>query len=212
MPKTSLPKAKPMKNTIHRYGSIAMLFHWTIAVLILTNFPLGIYFNSIPRGSAQWLAFAELHVSIGISVLVLSLLRLGWRLRNPIPDLPSDSRPGVRKLARFTHYALYTLMILVPLLGWAIVSLPPRPLVLFGVMPWPKIGFLFSLPAAGKLAAGKILGPSHVIGAFLLIALAIGHAAAAIFYHYWIRKDQVLQRMIPGTKIIPDPVSSSRAF
>src|SRR5579872_842447 len=128
------------KNNDVRYGLVAMSFHWIIAVLILTNVGLGIWFvNFIERTDPARGAVVGLHESIGITVLVLSVLRLAWRLINPIPELPNDFSPGKRKFARGTHYTLYALMILVPLAGWALASMPPRPLMLFGAIPWPKI-------------------------------------------------------------------------
>jgi cytochrome b561 len=69
------------------------------------------------------------------------------------------------------------------------------------VGPGPKLWFLVSLPDAAKAALAKVLGASHAIGALLLIVLALGHVAAAVFYHHFIKKDQVLRRMTPWTDI-----------
>lgn len=191
------------KNTNIRYGTVAMAFHWTIALLIFTNVGLGLYFvNFLARQDPLREAIGWLHVSIGISVLVLSAARLAWRLMNPAPPLPADYDSGKRRLAVATHYALYALMIFVPLAGWALISVTDRPLILFGFIPWPKIGFLAAMPAAAKKGIAVVFGASHVISAFLLFALAIGHFCAALFYHFMIRKDQVLQRMVPGTDVV----------
>ena len=190
------------KNDYVRYGTVAMAFHWTIAALVLTNIVLGIYFvNFLTRADAVRPIVINWHESIGATVLVLSILRLAWRLMNPIPALPTDFSPAKRAFARGTHYTLYALMILVPLAGWSLASVPARPLVLFGSVPWPKI-FLFAnlAPDAAKATAG-VLAPTHIILAVLLLLLAIGHASAAIFYHYMIRKDQILQSMVPGTDV-----------
>lgn len=190
------------KNSYVRYGTVAMGFHWTIAALILLNVGLGIYFvNFLERENPMRAGVVNLHESLGITVLVLSVLRLVWRLMNPIPTLPADFSPAKRKFARGTHYTLYALMILVPLAGWALASIPPRPLLLFNAIPWPKIFFLASLSADAKKAAAGMIAPSHIILAFLLLALAIGHLSAALFYHGMIRKDKVLQRMVPGTDV-----------
>ena len=192
------------KNDSVRYGTVAMAFHWTIAALIFVNVGLGLYFvNVLAHDDPLRDEIAWLHVSIGISVLVLSAARLMWRLMNPAPPLPAEYDAGKRRLALATHYALYGLMIFVPLAGWALVSLTDRPLVLFGFLPWPKIGFLAAMPAAAKKGIAVVFGASHVISAFLLFLLAIGHFCAALFYHFMIRKDQVLQRMVPGTDVAP---------
>ena len=198
------------KNNEVRYGIVAMTFHWIIAALILLNIGLGIYFVQVlTRQDPMRPVIVNLHESIGITVLVLSILRLGWRLVNPIPQLPSDFTPGKRILARGTHYGLYALMILVPLIGWGLASIPPRPLLLFGALPWPKIFYIANLSADAKKMAAGVIAPSHIILAFLLLALAIGHFCAALFYHYAVRKDQILQRMVPGARVGPSVAERS---
>src|SRR6185312_2116900 len=152
------------KNDHVRYGTVAMAFHWTIAALVILNIVLGIWFvNFIERGDALRPTVVNAHESIGATVLVLSILRLGWRLMNPIPKLPADFSPAKRAFAHGTHYTLYALMILVPLAGWSLASVPARPLMLFGSVPWPKI-FLFAnlAPDAAK-AAGGVLAPTHIL-------------------------------------------------
>lgn len=189
-------------NNCVRYGSVAMTFHWVIAALVILNIVLGIYFVQVLDGHDPMRpAVVGLHESIGITVLVLSVLRLGWRLMNPIPPLPADFSPGKRFFARGTHYTLYALMILVPFMGWQLASMPPRPLMLFGVIPWPKLFYIAGLSAEAKKAAAGIIAPGHIILAFLLLALAVGHICAALFYHHMVRNDQVLKRMVPGTDI-----------
>jgi cytochrome b561 len=194
----------PKNNTI-RYGTVAMTFHWVIAALILTNVALGITFvQFLDRQDPVRPAIVQAHESIGALVLVLSLLRLGWRLINPIPKLPADFTPAKRRLARGTHYGLYALMILVPFVGWELASIPDRPLILFGGVHWPKIWYLAGLAPADQRHWAGIIAPSHIILAFLLLALAIGHLSAALFYHFMIRRDQILQRMVPGTEVMPE--------
>jgi len=192
-----------VKNTYVRYGVVAMTFHWVIAFLIILNVGLGIYFvQFLGQHDPVRGVVVNTHESIGITVLILSLLRLGWRLMNPIPELPADFSPTKRILARGTHYTLYALMILVPFIGWELASIPSRPLVLFrGVLPWPKIWYLANLAQPDQRFWGSIIAPSHIILAFLLFALAIGHLCAALFYHFSIRRDQILQRMVPGTSV-----------
>ena len=146
------------RNSPVRYGGVAMTFHWVIATLVILNVFLGIYFEKVldshdpmRRVVVGW------HESIGITVLVLSVLRLGWRLMNAIPALPTDFSPVKRFFARGTHYALYTLMILVPFMGWQLASMPPRPLMLFGAIPWPKLFYIAGLSAeARELLIGKL--------------------------------------------------------
>jgi cytochrome b561 len=200
------------RNTYLRYGIVAMTFHWVIAALIIVNVVLGVTFvQFLDRQNPMRGVVINWHESIGITVLVLSVLRLCWRLMNPIPKLPNDFSRRKRILARGTHYALYTLMILVPFIGWELASLPPRPLMLYNAIPWPKIFYIANLSADAKKMAAGIIAPSHVILAFLLFALAVGHLCAALFYHYMIRKDQILQRMVPGTDVSPQGVEGPAA-
>jgi len=190
------------KSTSIRYGTVAMTFHWLIAALVITNVVLGIYFvNAMDAHDPMRRIIVQWHESIGATVLVLSLLRLGWRLINPVPKLPADFSPTKRIFARGTHYTLYALMILVPFFGWQLASIPNRPLVLFGGVHWPKIWYLANMAQPDQRHWAGIMAPSHIVLAFLLLALAIGHLSAAIFYHYTIRKDQILQRMVPGTNV-----------
>src|SRR5690348_4432158 len=160
------------KNDYVRYGTVAMAFHWTIATLVLANVVLGIWFaNFIERTDPILRTVVMAHESIGATVLVLSILRLAWRLMNPIPKLPADFSPAKRAFAHGTHYVLYALMILVPLAGWSLASVPARPLELFGSVPWPKI-FLFAnlAPGAAK-AAGSTLALTHILLAAALLLL-----------------------------------------
>ena len=163
-----------MTDSNMRYGRGAMIFHWLIAALILSNVPLGYYFNEmLTESDPARKIFGLTHVVIGLSVLLLSLARLWWRLRHPAPPLPATMAPAERRFALSTHYTLYGLMIGVPALGLATI-LAPKPL------------------------ARHLLGPTHEYLAYGLFVLALGHIAAAVFYHFMIRRDQILGRMLPG--------------
>ena len=169
--------AMARRNTEQRYGSVAMTFHWLIAALILTNVGLGYYFNEmLAEENPMRKVFGLTHVVIGITVLLLSLARLRWRLKNPVPPLPADMPAGERKFARGTHYALYGLMILVPILGLSTI-LAPHDL------------------------AKHVMGPIHEWVAYGLFVLALGHIAAAVVFHFMIRRDKILHRMLPGTDV-----------
>ncbi len=170
-----------MRRSTHlRYGTVAMTFHWLIAALILSNVGLGYYFNEkLTEANPSRQTFGLMHVAIGLTVLVLSLARLWWRLRNPVPLLPTDVSRAEHLTAKGTHYALYALMIVVPALGLATILVP-------------------------KDWARRIVGPTHEWLAYSLFVLALGHIAAALFYHFLIRRDKILQRMLPGTEVGDD--------
>jgi cytochrome b561 len=168
------------RNTHLRYGTVAMTFHWLIAALILINVGLGYYFNEkLAEGNPSRQTFGLTHVAIGLTVLVLSLARLWWRLRNPVPLLLTDVSRAEHLIAKCTHYALYAMMIVVPALGLATILVP-------------------------KDLARRIVGPTHEWLAYSLFVLALGHIAAALFYHFLIRRDKILQRMLPGTEVGDD--------
>ncbi|MEJ0044450.1 MAG: cytochrome b [Rhizomicrobium sp.] len=108
-----------------RYNTVAMSFHWIIAALLIANIALGLYMGGLPRSDPSKFMIIQTHKSIGLTVLVLSLLRLGWRLVNRVPHLPLGMHPVVAGLARFTHVFFYVLIIAIPLSGWLMVSASP---------------------------------------------------------------------------------------
>lgn len=192
-----------LRNSALRYGHVAMTFHWVIAALIVTNLGLGFYFaNVMERGDPMLFPIVQLHKSIGLTVLVLSLGRLLWRLVNPIPPLPADFSPALRFIARLTHYLFYFFIIAIPLLGWATVSASPRgtPTLYFGWFVWPHIPFLASLPRAMKREYAELLGSVHGVLAYSAAALLVLHVGAALYHHFG-RRDEILKRMVPGTRI-----------
>src|SRR5215831_17128618 len=182
-----------------------MTFHWVIALLIATNLGLGFYFaNVMDSHNPSFFAVVQLHKSIGLTVLSLSVLRLAWRLVNPIPPLPNDFSAGMRFVARGTHYLFYFLIIAVPLFGWATVSTSPRgtPTMYFGLFQWPHLPVLSTLPRAAKRAYVAILADTHAYLAYSALGLLLLHVGAALWHHV-VRRDSVLKRMLPGTNVAP---------
>lgn len=189
-------------NGLSRYGSVAMTLHWLIAVAVILNICLGLYMSEILADSDPGrLAILQLHKSIGLSVLVLSLLRVGWRLGNPVPPLPQSMSPWLHILARAAHYMLYFLIIAIPLSGWALVSTSRSgaPTSYFGLFHWPNIAFLTAgLSPAERLPLHRGFNTTHVVLAVSAIVLVPLHIAGA-FYHSR-GGDAVLWRMLPGTR------------
>jgi cytochrome b561 len=180
-----------------------MSLHWVIAGAILLNICLGLYMQEIlcDQDPARF-SVIQFHKSVGLSVLVLSLARLAWRLANPVPPLPASMRPWLRTAAHATHFALYFLIIVIPLTGWALVSASPLglPTSYFGLFHWPHIPFLADLSRAQKTPLRHEFAFLHVYLAFSAIALIPIHVAGAL-YHQW-RGEDVLRRMLPGTRIV----------
>jgi cytochrome b561 len=189
-------------NSRLRYGTIAMTLHWLIALLIVSNVVIGFTFaNLMSRDDPGFFDIVQTHKSIGLTVLVLSLLRLAWRLANPIPALPPMSQ-RLKVLARGSHYLFYALMIGVPLVGWLMISASSTgaPTMWFGLFPVPSFEFLSSLPRAQRAPLHQNLETLHGVLAYGATALLVLHVAAAL-YHQVSRHDDVLRRMWFGTKV-----------
>lgn len=180
-----------LKNDESRYGAVAQVFHWTIVVLIVTQFVLANKAEHLPRGAAQLATLAQ-HKSVGITILALAILRLIWRWLNPVPAPPSSMPHWQRVAARVSHVALYILLLCVPVLGWFMSSARNFPVSWFG---------LFTLPdfIAPNRAAFELLRAAHVICATTLGVLALVHIAAALKHHF-VDHDDVLRRMLPVWK------------
>jgi cytochrome b561 len=189
-------------NTVLRYGTVAMTLHWLIASLIIANLCLGEYFSGLPSHDPRLFALVQIHKSIGLTVLVLSLGRLAWRLINPIPPLPATMHPALRVSARATHILLYVLIITIPLSGWATVSASPLglPTIYFGLFKWPHIPFLAHLSRAQKVPLSHNLLALHATLATSTIVLIVIHVGGAL-YHQLVRRDDILRRMLPGTRV-----------
>jgi len=186
-----------------RYSAVSIMFHWTIAVLILANLLLGWRMGYL-TGMEQF-GMVQLHKSIGITVLVLSLGRIAWRLLNPPPPSTALEKPWEHRAAHITHWFFYVMMIGMPLTGWAMVSVSAFniPTLLWKTIPWPHIGFLNALDPMGRARVEAANGSVHLylaLGGGALIAL---HVAAAL-KHQFIVRDGVLGRMVPGLRCTPD--------
>ncbi|WP_131196525.1 cytochrome b [Lichenihabitans psoromatis] len=182
-----------------RYTSVAIALHWLIGLAILAMVVMGLLMVHGSLAPADKFRLYQLHKSVGLTILILAVLRLVWRFSHRPPTLPAEMPAWERGAAEGTHVVLYAFMIGLPLVGWALVSASPfnLPTVLYGVLPWPHLSFLSSLPAASKKSVAAVLEMVHAYGAYVLIAFVALHAGAAL-RHYFIEQDTILQRMIPG--------------
>ena len=182
-----------MPNRIEpaRYSVPAQLFHWVIAALIVTQFVLARLQENLPLG-ARKLALLARHKSVGMTILMLAILRLAWRLRHQAPPLPSAMRPFERWAARATHTAFYVLLFAMPLTGWMMSSAKNYSVSWFGLFTWPNL--------IGKNEhAFNFLRSTHDILSDVLFAIAVLHILAALKHHFWDR-DDVLVRMLPSNR------------
>lgn len=170
-----------------RYTLIARLLHWLTALGIVAAFGLALVFGDMKLSPAK-IALINYHKWIGVTVLGLVALRLLWRLTHPAPALPAAMAFWEKRLAHWTHGILYGLMFAVPLGGWLYSSAKGYPLVWLGVLPLP--------PLMGKdLLLADLIKDWHAAGGWVLIGLALLHAAAALKHHF-IARDDVLRRML----------------
>jgi cytochrome b561 len=181
-----------------RYNAVAMSLHWLIAALIITNVALAWYFNTL-HGLAK-LQIIQIHKPIGITVLVLSIFRLAWRLISPPPPMPASVKGWERAGAITVHVLFYVVMIGMPLTGWIMVSasktIAQFPISFFGVFNWPAIGPLTRLPVARMHQTHELFSSVHSLGAWLIYGLLALHVAAAL-RHQFIKRDEVMWRMFP---------------
>jgi len=190
------PFAAPLSES--RYTRTAMILHWIIAVLIIVNVALGLSADSLPD---DWVRpVIDTHKSIGITVLGLALLRVLWRVSHRPPPLPREFPSWERIAAHVAHFLLYFLMIALPLSGWAHDSAwkaaASHPMHLFGVIPFPRIGFIMNLDPAVKEPWHDKLGALHTYLGYALYALLAMHIGGAL-KHELIDRHSVIKRMVP---------------
>ena len=168
------------------YTPVAKGLHWLMAVLILGLLALGLYMSDLPL-SPQKLELYSWHKWAGVTVFGLVWLRLLWRLTHRPPALPDTLSPRMRWVAHAGHWALYGLMVVIPLSGWLMSSAKGFQTVWFGVWPIPDL--------IGKdKALGDFLKEAHeALNSLLMLTLA-GHVAAALWHHF-VLKDDTLRRM-----------------
>ena len=187
-----------MASIKERYSAVAISLHWTIAALLLTNIGIAWYFNTL-TGSAK-IAPIQWHKSIGITILMLSVARLAWRLAVPAPKLPDYVTGWEKWLAQAVHVLFYVVMLGMPLSGWAMVSASPLikvfPITLYHLVPWPTMTFLANLPHDQMKQAHKVFLTTHGLLAKLAYGLVVLHVAGAL-KHQFISNDDVVARMIP---------------
>lgn len=182
------------KNTAERWGNIARILHWTIAVLILALIAVGSIMTDLPNTPEKFQIYTW-HKSVGLLVLALVVCRIVWRLGSRKPAEIKSIPLFMRAAAEVTHWALYVLMLAIPLSGWLSHSYGGFPLQLFGISGLNVPRLVTVAPDVGHDLAEN-MGEIHGTLAWLLLAVVVLHAGAA-FYHHFVRKDPVLARMTP---------------
>jgi cytochrome b561 len=171
-----------------QYGTPAKAFHWLIVALLAAQYPIGWLMPDIHRGMTPG-AGMTFHVSIGLSVLVLTTLRLVWRLTHPVAP-ESSLPPWQRVSSEAVHWLLYVLVLATTLSGWLFASLRGWSMSFFYLVPLPML-------ASDNAAAGRAIDGLHQAMEWALL-VTIGLHVAAALAHIYVYRDGVMRRMLPG--------------
>ncbi|MES2322437.1 MAG: cytochrome b [Pseudomonadota bacterium] len=172
-----------------RYTTVAIVFHWLIALMIVGSFTMGLVMTDIPGITPTKLKYYSWHKWAGVTILLLATLRLLWRLGHAAPPYPAQMPGWQKTAANALHALLYVLMFAVPLSGYLYTLSAGIPVVYFG---------LFQLPAIidPNPALKPVLKAVHFWLNMTLAACVAGHVAAAL-KHHCIDRDGLIKRMMP---------------
>ncbi len=181
-----------LRNTPERWGAVAQVFHWVSAALVLYLLGHGWWMTRFADRDTRLSEYAS-HASVGYFVLALILIRMIWRWANDVPLHPASAPPWERRMAMATHMALYLLLVVEGYLGWALAGTLRQPLdqTLGGLVRVPPI------TRPGSRGMHEFFEAAHQAVAWILAVLVLLHVVAAI-YHWKVRRDDVLHRMLPG--------------
>jgi cytochrome b561 len=189
---TRQPKARNIMAKQPQYGTTAKVFHWLVVALLIVQYPLGKFMPHIHRGMTPGDAMT-FHISFGITILALMVLRLFWRITHPVG--PARSLPAWQQLvSEAVHWLLYVLVFATTMTGWIFASERGWSISLFSAIPFPL------LPTEGSLLA-HVIGKWHGTMEWALLLVIGAHVAAAIT-HTFIFRDQIMQRMLPEKPMV----------
>ena len=177
-----------LKNTQNKYGALAKSFHWLVAITVVGMFILGIWMVGLGYYDEWNKAAPHYHKSIGILLALVMVLRLFWRIYDPVPKAPAHHTNFEKVAARTTHRLIYLLIFAIMISGYLISTADERAIEVFNWFEIPSLGELFSQQE-------DIAGVIHEWLAYILIGLASLHALAALKHHF-IDKDDTLKRII----------------
>ena len=170
------------------YAPPARRIHWIMAALVICVIPAGFAMMNVPSGPTQDRLF-DLHRSIGFTILCLAVARVVIRLLHTPPGRPADMPMAMWVAAQTTHYALYVLLFVMPVLGWLASNAFGAAVSVFGLFTLPNL-------VAKNDALADLFGSWHQRLGFLMTALVLLHMGAGL-WHGIVRRDGVLSRMLP---------------
>jgi len=180
---------------VTQYSKVAITLHWLIAILIIGQLAGGKIMMAMDGSSLKFELF-QLHKSFGIIILLLSLVRLVWRLTHKAPPLPEHMPRFEKMAAKISHLGFYGLMIGIPLAGWAMVSAAPVQITtkIFKVVKWPDLPLI-----ERSEGLAKFFSQAHEVMSVMIFVLLLIHIGAALKHHFK-DKDDVMTRMVPRLK------------
>ena len=179
-----------LKNTSDRWGPVSQALHWLIVLMILGLAIAGLTMGELPKTPKYFWVYTA-HKSMGLTVLALVLVRIGWRLYAGAPKPVAGTPTWQERIASVTHWMLYALILAMPLSGWLYDSASGlRPFRWFGLFDVPKL-------TAPNDALRDASHAAHEWLFWVLVALVALHAAAALYHHLFLR-DATLTRMLPS--------------
>jgi cytochrome b561 len=171
-----------------QYGTTAKVLHWLVVALLIVQYAIGWLMPDIHRGMKPG-AGMTFHISFGITILVLLMLRLAWRLTHPVAP-ESSLAPWQRRSAEAVHWMLYVLVLATTMTGWLFASFRGWGVPFFYLSPMPML-------AADDAAAGKAIDGLHQAMEWALLVFIVIHVASALA-HRFVYRDCIMQRMLPG--------------
>jgi cytochrome b561 len=171
-----------------QYTRTAISLHWLVAIGIFLAFPLGIYMHDLPLSPTKLRLFSY-HKWLGITVLLIAIVRVLWRASHRPPMMPIHMPKWQQRVSEWVHIALYVLILAIPFSGWLMSSAKGFQTVWFGVLPLPDL-------LAKNIPLGDLLKEVHELLNYLLLALLLTHIGAALKHHF-IDRDGILLRMLP---------------
>jgi cytochrome b561 len=195
---TTPPASVPERGA--RYTGVAIALHWMLAFLILLQILLGWWMNEwVVDHSPIQQTIEGVHISVGLTVLILVVARVAWRLTHPAPPLPAGIAPWERVLAGAGHILFYVLMLALPLTGWAMVSMHPGAHVSFWGLPWPQLPGMVQLGGANPKPLRSALQLFHTsLLIWVVLANLALHIAGALKHQF--DGHPVLPRMLLGRR------------
>ncbi len=190
-------------NTANNYGSIAKWLHWLTAALFLCAYTSVYYRHWFTEAKTpeNWVAL-QLHLSFGVSIAVVVILRIIWRIRNRLPN-PEPGTRLAQLAAHAGHYALYAIMIIMPITGYVGTGVNTDYFFLFDIPKFESTALFVTLVSDGMgVSFEEFEEPvdfihKEILGAWLVWLLIVGHVCAAL-YHHFVRKDRTLLKMTIG--------------